>query len=422
MKAQVKLWIIFVLSVVGVRSTLAQIAFPEVPAESQDPPVQQPVTGLEVAAAPPPAIFPDWHEVARPEDAVEYAVDLQSPYPSRFESNNVLPLRVLLPEPRTAPVPVVLILHYWGASDLRAERSFAVELNRRGIGAAIMTLPYHLSRTPAGRRSGELAVEPDPDRLRRVMLQATWDARRCVDFLAGRPEIRTDRIGLMGTSLGGVVAALVYAVEPRISDVAFVVGGIDLAGILWNSSRVVPQRDELRRKGYTEPRLREELEAVEPGNYLPRQAPGRSFVIAGRHDTVIPRASTEALLSKLQEPQVLWLDTGHYGGIFVQRRLLREVARFFETEFGGGAYKAPPRLVAPTIRIGVKYDALLGPDLGIGVDLIRFDGRGENFLTAFATPSSVQFVLARRIAQGFAVATTASTRGFGFGIFWSAVL
>jgi dienelactone hydrolase len=406
MRALHKLWIIGGVFLGWVSPTLAQTtdAVPDV-------------------TVPPSAIvFPEWREVARPEDAVEYAVELPSAFVSPYQVNNEIQLRVLVPEPREGPVPVVLVFHYWGASDLRAERSFASELNRRGIAAAIMTLPYHLGRTPPNRRSGELAIEPDTAKLRAVMTQATLDGRRCVDFLRGRPEFRTDRMGLMGTSLGAVVAALVLAVEPRITDAAFVVGGIDIAEILWSSSRVVPQRDALRSRGYTEGRLRTELASVEPMNYLPRATPVKAFVIAGQYDTVMPRSSTESLIAKLDDPQVLWLDTGHYGGIFVQRRLLREVARFFDTEFAGNTYVAPEKLVAPTIRIGVKYDALLGPDLGVGIDLIQFDARGDNFLTALVTPSSVQLLLARRIAQGFSIATTASTRGLGFGIFWSAVL
>ena len=38
------------------------------------------------------------------------------------------------------------------------ERTMGVELNRRGIAAVLVTLPYHLERTPEGSRSGEMKL------------------------------------------------------------------------------------------------------------------------------------------------------------------------------------------------------------------------------------------------------------------------
>jgi dienelactone hydrolase len=115
-------------------------------------------------------------------------------------------------------VPVVLITHYWGARDLRAEVSLATELAQLGIGSAIMSLPYHLSRAPKGTRSGDMAIQPDPEKLKATLVQSVLDMRRTLDFLATRPEFRRDQIGLAGTSLGAIVASLAYAVEPRFRD------------------------------------------------------------------------------------------------------------------------------------------------------------------------------------------------------------
>ena len=155
---------------------------------------------------------------------MEYLVTFPSAFTSPYEVNNQVPLRILVPDPAKGLVPVVLITHYWGATDLRAERALALDLNNRGIAAAILTLPYHLARTPPGHRSGDLAIQPDPQSLRETMLQSVWDARRALDFLNSRPEFVHDRFGLVGTSLGALVSSLTYALDPRIKYATFVLG------------------------------------------------------------------------------------------------------------------------------------------------------------------------------------------------------
>jgi hypothetical protein len=372
--------------------------------------------------APRPIPFSDWHEVSRPEAGIEYLVTYPSPVLTGIPANDEVPLRVFLPTQRTGPVPVVLIMHYWGALDLRVERTLALELNRRGVAAAILTLPYHLQRTPPGYRSGQLAIQPDVEKLKGTMVQAVQDARRAVDFLRTRPEIAPNSLGVVGTSLGALVAASAYGIDARFTHAAFLLGGVDLAGILWSSTRVVGQREALRRRGYTEERLREALSPIEPANFLNRRTEGSEFVVGGLFDTVVPRRSTERLIALLPSPSVLWLDTGHYGGIFVQRRLMREVASYFATEFTGGTFEPPSRLYAPTVRIGFRLDTASGVDLGVGLDLLKFDPRGDSFATLLLTPRGPNLFIGRRFSQGLAFGAFGSTRGAGVGLFWSTVL
>lgn len=375
-----------------------------------------------VTTPPPPIAFQPWREVDHSDDAIEYDVSFPSAIVTRYPENNVVPLRVFVPTGAKGPAPVVLILHYWGATDLRAEVSLAQELASRNVGSAIMTLPYHLARTPAGRRSGDLAIEPDPQRLVETMTQSVYDARRSLDFLATRPEFRTDEVGIAGTSLGAIVAALAYSVEPRFKAASFLLGGADLAHVLWSSSRVVRQRDVLRRRGYTEARLRKELEPIEPLHYLPRADPGATFLVEARYDTVVPRESAEALIEHLPGVRTLVLDTGHYGGIFVERRLLREVATFFADEFGNKNFVPPSQIYAPTIRLGFKLDTADGLDVGAGLDLFKFNARGDTFTTLFITPRGPQLLLEHRLFDGLSFGLTGTTRQIGIGLFWSAVL
>ncbi|MFZ4506557.1 MAG: alpha/beta hydrolase family protein [Fimbriimonas sp.] len=374
---------------------------------------------LRLQVAPPPIAFENWKPVPREDGMAEFAASFPSAYQTGIAANDRVPLRIFLPEKR--PCPVVVILHYWGAQDLRVEQNLAEELVSRGVGAVIITLPYHLSRTPPGTRSGDLAIEPDPNKLIAMTEQSVLDVRRTIDFLVSRPEVDASRIGVSGVSLGALVGITTFAVDERISRASFLLGGVDLAHILWKSSRLVPQREVFRRNGYTEGSLRKLLAPIEPLTYLPRKT-GVAFVVGGKFDTVVPGDSTRRLIELMPNARVLWLDTGHYGGVFVQRRLMREVARYFDAEFSGADYVPPKKLVAPTVRLGAVLDGTNGFDIGVGLDIWQFDSRGQGFATLLGTPRGPQIILGRRLGQGYSISLNIAKGGTGLGLFWSIVL
>jgi dienelactone hydrolase len=375
-----------------------------------------------IAQPPSPTAFTDWKEVERTATAVEHSLSFPSAMETKYAENNTVPLRILTPAQATGPVPVVILLHYWGARDLKVERALAAELNRHNIAAVILTLPYHLSRTPPSFESGELSLEPDPDALIRNLTQSVWDVRRATDWIASRPEFDQSRIGIAGSSLGAVVAALAYGIDQRLVDASFVLGGADIAHIIWNSSRTVRAREMLRRRGYTEEKLRQALAPVEPLKYLRNRQTGVSFVIAARYDTVVPRGSSDKLIHALGNPKTLFVETGHYGGIFVERRLLREVGNFFSAEFAGKDFVPPARIYAPTIRIGGIVNTATGFDLAAGVDLLKFDRRGDGFASLLVTPRGVDLFLGRRIDSRISFGAIATRRHVGVGLFWSTIL
>lgn len=341
---------------------------------------------------------------------------VNSPYPE----NQTVPLRIFVPK-SPKPVPVTLILHYLGAKDLRVELALADELNRRGIAAAILTLPYHIGRTPKGFSSGELAITSKVPEIRSNLIQAVADARRSLDFLESQPAFASGQMAITGTSLGALVSSLVYGLDSRVQRAAFVLGGADLAKILWNSSRVVAQRNSLRSQGYTEGRLRTELADVEPLAFLNGKN-GDALLISAKYDTVIPQAASDALASALPNLHQVSLDTGHYGGIFVQRKILREVATFLQASFNQTPYREPEKLLAPTLRIGVQLSSGTGFNVGVGLDLLKFDREGKTFTSLFATPQGPQLVIGHRLDRGFSLVISTNVKRTGVGILWSSVL
>jgi dienelactone hydrolase len=114
----------------------------------------------------------------------------------------------LVPAEREGRMPTVVLLHSLGIRRPELEMGLARELVRNGIAVFLMTLPYHMRRTPPGYGSGDLILMAgDIALLREAGIQATWDVRRAVDWLQRQPEADPNRIALVGVSLGAILGA-----------------------------------------------------------------------------------------------------------------------------------------------------------------------------------------------------------------------
>ena len=95
------------------------------------------------------------------------------------------------------------------------------------------------SRAEQGQPTGMGLTWARPTR-EYVELARSWvsEFRRSIDYLESRPDIDSDRIGYLGTSWGGRYAAIIPAIEPRISLVISIVGGLA-------SGRALPEVDQI---------------------------------------------------------------------------------------------------------------------------------------------------------------------------------
>ena len=365
--------------------------------------------------------FEQWRLLGEDEFTREYEAAFPTAAPSGVGANDTVRLRVVTPAGLSGPVPAVVILHYWGATDINLEIAMGRTLAKAGVAGVVMTLPYHLQRTPPGSRSGEMALQADPTKLRATMTQSVLDVRRTVDWIASRPEFDSSRLGLAGTSLGAIVAGLAFTLEPRFTCGAFVLGGADVAHILWNSSRVVEQRETLRRQGYTEDRLRQELKSIEPLTYAKNPEPRPTLVVGARADTVVPPRATQSLIDGFGTSQTVWLDSGHYGGALVRSRLIGLMSRFLEAKLGGGAFEAPRTLSVPTLRVGLAATPERGLQVAVGTDLWRLNARRDAFLSPLLTPQGFQAFAGVRVSNGLAVGAMVLPKKVTWGAFWSVV-
>ncbi|GLW33869.1 alpha/beta fold hydrolase [Actinoplanes regularis] len=139
-----------------------------------------------------------------------------------------LDARFLLPAGRSGRVPAVLLAHGFGGTK-DSVRSDAESLAARGY--AVLTW----TARGFGRSTGEIHLD-SPD-------YEVKDAQRLLDWLAQRPEVRTDaagdpRVGVVGGSYGGALALLLAGQDRRVDAI--------VPSITWNdlSRSFLPQAAE----------------------------------------------------------------------------------------------------------------------------------------------------------------------------------
>jgi len=146
------------------------------------------------------------------------------------EPGDVVPAVMMIPTRRTPPVPTILCHHqHAGQYDLgksevlgwagNPQQAYAAELCKRGY------LTFAPDCIGFEERSHPRLSGPDYERflahellLQGLTLQGKmiWDVMRAVDFLASRPEVDAQRIGMIGHSLGACETWWSMSLEPRI--------------------------------------------------------------------------------------------------------------------------------------------------------------------------------------------------------------
>ena len=143
----------------------------------------------------------------------------------------LVPGYVEFPRSRQKPYPLVLLLHGWSGSkeDWYNDDNY---INGGVMRKALLKEGYAVLALDAathGERSNEIDyqhVNPfeDPKAPARrnyfsfaeISIQTVKDYRRALDFIIERGEVATNRIGLIGYSMGGMDSFYLLSVEPRI--------------------------------------------------------------------------------------------------------------------------------------------------------------------------------------------------------------
>jgi dienelactone hydrolase len=306
----------------------------------------------------------------------EWMVTFPSQVPSDYPENQTVYAHFY--EPKQPRGPAVIVLHVLKTRHGSLGLALCRRLAGHGIAALLVELPYHMHRTPSGHLSGGLFLRPDPDALVRACVQSVVDVRCAVDFLASRPGIDPQRIGLVGMSLGAVVAFLVVRVEDRLSVAVCLLGSADPAYVLWHSELVGDVKDALRAKGYSQSDLRRLLAPIDALEYPPRARPCALLMINGLHDWVMPGAAVERTWEGFGRPDRILINSGHFTAFADRGALFRETDRFLRIKFGllPGPYEPAP-LRTGNLKVGVLAGPGLAPTPAAIAEVLPLDTRGD---------------------------------------------
>ncbi len=191
--------------------------------------------------------------------------------------------------------------------DLRAFRT--TQLHRLGIHVAVAVLPLHGPRA-SGRVRGEDLMTIDMVDSMHGMAQATWDVRRLIRWL--RDKEGAERVGVIGQSLGGLVAALVASLEPDLTCAIVGVPVVDLPDLFRRHSPPEITRHALQ-FGVLGSVADDVHRVVSPLALSCAVAPERRYIFAGLGDRMSTFGQARRLWLHWDRPALATYPGGHLG-------------------------------------------------------------------------------------------------------------
>lgn len=217
-------------------------------------------------------------------------------------------------EPHRKQKRAVIILPQWNAQP-DSHIALAKLINRFGISALRLTLPYHEERRPAELERAEHLVSSNIGRTIESVRQAVLDARAGVAWLRGQGYTR---IGIIGTSIGSCAAFLTFAHEPLLQVGVFNHVSGYFADVVWNGISTRHVREGIERQLTLEQTRRCWL-PISPQAYIEKlkRPPARPVrFIAARYDLTFPADLSRDIINELRRAgvpiNVAWLPCGHY--------------------------------------------------------------------------------------------------------------
>jgi hypothetical protein len=175
----------------------------------------------------------------------------------------------------------VVVLPHWNA---KAHEHVAIceLLNRTGIAALRLSLPYHDRRMLPGFERADYMVSANLGRTLQANRQAVLDTRAAVRWLASQGY---DRIGIVGTSLGSCIAFLTFIHEPKIRAGVYYHVSSYFGDVVWEGLTTAHVRRGLE-STLTRDDVRRAFLAISPNSYVKRLAGDnrRGLLISARYD------------------------------------------------------------------------------------------------------------------------------------------
>ncbi len=202
-----------------------------------------------------------------------------------------LTIFVFLPVGARSSYPLQAVTYYPGSGDLYARSYDDLNINRVDfITRSGRALIYPVYKGTFERGTEVISDVQDESNLYRDHVIAwSQDLGRAIDYLETREDIDANRLAYFGISWGGVMGAIMTAVEPRFKASVFIVGGLEM-------QKVQPMAD--------------------PFNFLPRIT-HPTLMINGRYDSFFPlEASIKPFFEQMgtaeADKKLIVTDSNHF--------------------------------------------------------------------------------------------------------------
>jgi hypothetical protein len=175
----------------------------------------------------------------------------------------------------------VIVLPHWNA---KAHEHVAVceLLNRAGIAAVRLSLPYHDRRMLPGFERADYMVSANVGRTLQANRQAVLDTRSVIDWLMSEGY---ERIGIIGTSLGSCIAFLAFIHDDRLRVGVYNHVSSYFGDVVWDGITTAHVRRGLE-SHLNRQEVRQVWLAISPNSYIDRLSGSRrrGLLISARYD------------------------------------------------------------------------------------------------------------------------------------------
>lgn len=229
-------------------------------------------------------------------------------------------------EPQKA---AVIALGGWKFDPLTPELSR--DLAKSGIQVLWLEIPYQGQRTPKGRKPGELTLSDDLEQNERTFVQIAQDVGRARHWLIHERGIDPERVGLLGTSLGGFVAATLYGMQPEYAAATIQIAGSDVAAVLFNGNWLTRRiQARLQERGIDGRTARKLLAGMNPATWADADRGDGVLLVAAELDEIVPLHTVEDLKDRYGSAEMIVMEGAPHRAADGLRGVFPKVRAHFE--------------------------------------------------------------------------------------------
>ena len=245
-----------------------------------------------------------------------------SPVKTKWEETNLVPFRWFCNKERKSRI-LLLFSSGWARPNLNLEKFFCAYLQKNGIDAGLMSVPYHQERAPQGSYSGEYFISSN----------VFWTATNFRHYVA---EIRLliqymrnqyDYIGIIGMSCGGFSAGIAVNVE-KVDFYFPLITGAQLGSIIWESKITSFVKRDLIKKGIDQTNANKVL-AIGDQLFLGRNSKAHYIKqYISLYDKIVPTKYQYLLWEVYNKPEKLELECGHISIAFFMKKVADDITDY----------------------------------------------------------------------------------------------